>query len=519
MNSAVVVPPFRHFYATPRRQSALGARVVEGILTQHGVEVTFHDFAGRSRAGCILTLPDHLSHLRDFIVPHETGPVSFFTRYHRFGPSIEDCAVEICDSRPDVIFVACFAFCYAASAIELAEECRTRLPRCSIVMGGAGASVHPGYFLRSPAIDYVLTGEAETVLPPFLRFLRSSNETPGQVPNVWYREDRGIRASGVQQFGDSAIHVPISLWSPNSRRLIVRTAVSRGCPRTCRYCANHLVHGRALRTAGFESVDISLGRTGLETFDKQKHITVVLEDDNLLAAPDYTLELLALLRRRFREPDILFENGIDYLHLTPELVQRLVLAGVARFSLSLCSVDSETVRSQNRPHDADRYGAIVAALQHLGIPSVTYFICGLASDTRETIAASLAYLYSTPTLSGISLFYPVPGLADYADLTVFDEVHPSLCAGSSAWPWSGSLSTQTMVTAFRLSRYVNLCKKRYRSGVENTIVNKVQSERRLYTIVRCGERREIALVPEQDQELVRIFFRNASARVSRSGRH
>ena len=140
------------------------------------------------------------------------------------------------------------------------------------------------------------------------------------------------------------------------------------------------------------------------------------------------------------------------------------------------------------------YGLAPAELRE--IPSVTYFICGLEDDTVETVARNLAFLHSQPTVSGISLFYGIPGLSGLGPDDLFENISPRCCAGSSAYPWCRSLSTETLVTAFRLSRLVNLLKETSRDESEERLVRRILKERRLYTLERAphGERR---LVPKQ----------------------
>ena len=126
---------------------------------------------------------------------------------------------------------------------------------------------------------------------------------------------------------------------------------------------------------------------------------------------------------------------------------------------------------------------MLTLLERHAVPSISYFICGLSEDNPKTVSDTIIYLSGLPTRIGISLFYAVPGLPDFSDKSRFDTLSPKLCAGSSAYPWNGSLPTQTMITAFRLSR---LCNHLKQVNKTNPLINRIWREKRL---TRCNHTR------------------------------
>ena len=80
------------------------------------------------------------------------------------------------------------------------------------------------------------------------------------------------------------------------------------------------------------------------------------------------------------------------------------------------------------------------------------------------------------------MFYSVPGLPDFSDTAYFRNIAPGLLRGSSAYPWNSSLSTEELITAFRISRTLNLFKKREKTIQESILVEKNQKrEQTLYS--------------------------------------
>lgn len=102
------------------------------------------------------------------MIQGEVGPSSYFTTYKRFGPDYSSAAEAILANSPDIVFISCFAFCYALSTIRLAEELKKKkIKKIPIVLGGAGAAVFPEYFERTGLFDSVLKKEAEQAIPKF----------------------------------------------------------------------------------------------------------------------------------------------------------------------------------------------------------------------------------------------------------------------------------------------------------------------------------------------------------------
>jgi hypothetical protein len=82
---------------------------------------------------------------------------------------------------------------------------------------------------------------------------------------------------------------------------------------------------------------------------------------------------------------------------------------------------------------------------------------------------TISYLHGLKTSIGISLYYPVPGLADWQDKELFLKIPSFMCCGASAYPWNRSLGTKELVTAFRLARASNYIK--IHPGDKNNVSN------------------------------------------------
>jgi hypothetical protein len=240
---------------------------------------------------------------------------------------------------------------------------------------------------------------------------------------------------------------------------------------------------------------------------QKKAVFFNFEDDNLLFAPDYYLEVMGKIRSKFPSVRFLAENGIDYTLLSPDLAGRLIEAGMSGFNFTVVSLKDEILASQNRKSSLTHFETIVRHVSQLGIPVLSYYICGLKDDTKQDVVNVLSYLSKLPTLVGISMFYGIPNIPDFTDMALFDNLAPCLGNGSSAYPWNKTLSTTELVTAFRLSRYVNLVKYDRKTALEVQLIEKVKREGKLFTFVKEKKEVKIIEVPEYDKEMVRMFFK------------
>ncbi len=510
MRAVLIVPPFCDFYFTRHRFSSLGAHMVENLLSRIGLQVSLLNFPLLNTQGTRVELPDELSYLKPFLIEKETGKLSFFTSFRRFGPRLEQCIEMIESVRPEICFFSLFAFCYADDAIELAEKIKIKMPAVPNIFGGGGVAAYPGYFLKNAAIDYAFTGEAEAGLNQLLAELSQPQPDFRKVPNLVWKNNGSMCVSPVRSHVPGTEIEPVLVKTAEASRLIMfSTSLARGCPKSCDFCSSRLLFGDTLRTASLSRLEKLLSGFSVNNNCRGKQVIINFEDDNLLCDETFLRSSISLFQKYIPDIQFIAENGIDYSQLTRETCEWLLKNGMRKFNLSLASLDPEILLKRKRFLHLERYEEAVSFFAENGIPTITYFICGFKEDTLETTANNLSYLAYKQTLIGLSPFYPVPGLPGFENCSLFDKIPCSqLCAGSSIYPWNGSLSTETMITAFRLSRFINLMKNPRRTEKENQLLDIIANKRELHTMIKEKSGRErIAPVPKQDKELVKLFFK------------
>ena len=477
----IAIPSITDFYFTRHRHTSLGAIILRDMLTEHGYEVTLIDFPGEAKKTRQATLPENLAYLEPYLLPAERGPLSFFRAYRRLGPNPDRQAVRIDETRPDVVLLSCFAFAYAEDAIHLAQAVRARIAPVPIIAGGAGPSVHPEYFLDDTAIDTVVVGSAESALTPLLEALHSGRP---EMPRI-------IRA-------DLDARPPLRFVS-SIRNKTLTTVVTRGCPKRCRFCSVHLTEGAGFRR--LDALDFARRLKGLEV-DTPLEI-VNFEDDNLLFDESYLGELLSALRAYNPEVELRTENGLDPEYASDRVIELLSTFGMRQLNLSLATHHAGASASEHRIPVAEYLPGIVDKARECGVEVTIYWICGLLSDTPESVVDTLHFIASLGCSSGVSPFYAVPGLPDFYDTSIFPRPSAPVTKGSSLYPWNGSLTTRQLLTTFRLSRFINMRNSADCEG--NALIERCVREKRLYTIDGNNEMFPVP-VDTVDGEMVARFF-------------
>lgn len=478
MNITVVVPPVEDFYHSPMRSASLGAAAVMELLEFHGHQAVLVNGA-KTRKPKPIPPADQLSYLHQVIIPEEYGPLAFFTRRKRFGPDAASIAEAVRQTKPHLILISCFAYAYGDQAIETARACRGSMETVPIIMGGAGPSSFPGKFLGET--DAVLRGEAETTLPQLLSKI-SSDASREAVQAVSLQTS--CRPGPLDEVCPSEEIIPTCRYVYSEKRFRRFSAsLSRGCPLHCLFCSAEFSHGRPFRVPPLAKAVEKIEQI-IEQTPGSLPPALNIEDDNLAAAPEYLTGLLSALRQRY--PNITFtaENGIDYRFLSLSLAEKLISLGFRQFNLSAGIVSAQASKIMRRHQQLEHLQELCRFLTASGIPAVVYAIIGHPGDSSSHALETMRFLASLGVTAGISPFYAVPGIQGFTDAALFLDKDTCLCAGSSLYPWAGTLSTKEMVTLFRLSRLLNLGLNQHRTPEEDQLFGEILRTKKLHTFLK-----------------------------------
>jgi len=294
---------------------------------------------------------------------------------------------------PDIVAISVFTS-HFHNAMSYARFFKSVVPRAKVLVGGVHALIFPTETLRYiPDIDYCCVGEAEMVLPEFIRRLEANESLEGLLGLVW-RDGEEIRYAGPAPLclDLDATPFPARHLIPNhvyynfisTYRNYTVFNTSRGCPFRCIFCEAGGQKWRARSAANivaeFEQCYERYGIREIDIFDSSFTVdkSRVLEMCRLLEANGLSKKVFWNVRSRV--------DTID-----EELLEALKAGGCYRIFYGVESGDPEKLKILRKGIHLDRVERILKATRKAGISSFGYFLVGCPGETRETAQKTIDF--------------------------------------------------------------------------------------------------------------------------------
>ncbi len=277
----------------------------------------------------------------------------------------------------DIVFTSSMAI-QAASHDEVVR--RAHFFGKKVVAGGPFPTSYPE---RNKEADFLVTGEAEITLAPFLEDLLR-----GQPQRVYTESEvlKSGRVKGLVNGKPSLVHTPPPRWDLVSLDKYVSPAIqySRGCPFNCEFCDITELFGRFPRTKTpsqmIKEIE-AIYRTGHRGF-------VFLVDDNFIGNAKNVRQLMPELikwQQSHSYPfDFCTEASLNLAwNSNTSLLEDMVRAGFTQVFLGIESVDNDTLKSMNKNQNTAMSPLeAVRKIQKAGIEVTGGFIIG--SDAEKS---------------------------------------------------------------------------------------------------------------------------------------
>ncbi len=277
----------------------------------------------------------------------------------------------------------------AARAYEISAKFREQ--GVITVMGGIHATVLPEE--AGKYVDYVITGEGETVWNEFLNDFR--NNKAKKIYHGGILED--INESPIPRY--NLIDV--------KKDETVYMQTTRGCPHDCDFCVASKFFGRKYRA---KTVDRVIEEVALV---KQvwRNPFIIFADDNMFCNKKRSRQLVERLVdmkiRYFAQTDISIGEDIEFLNLIKKSGCEFLLIGFE----SLNPVELKKIDSAGWKHRQYlKYEEYIKKIQSTGIGIYGAFIIGLDSDTDDTISNLIDFINKNHLHTAqITILTPFPG--------------------------------------------------------------------------------------------------------------
>jgi radical SAM superfamily enzyme YgiQ (UPF0313 family) len=347
----------KHFGHMPNIQLLYVAAILEKL----GQEIAYFDIVGMGISNAALE-----ARLKSFD-PHLVGLSVFTSHFH--------------------------------SAKSWAAYLKSFLSEAKIILGGVHTSIFPTETLKYvPEADFACVGEAEMVLPEFIRLWEEKESLEGLQGLVWRNGDN-IQFAGFPELclDLDSVPFPARHLIPNHKYFHFISTLrnytvfnsSRGCPFHCIFCE---ASGTRWRARSAENVvsefEVCYEKYGIREID--------MFDSSFTVNKKRVLDICRLLIAKGLNKKIIWDVRSRVDAVDEEMLDALKEAGCYRIFYGIESGNSQILEKLRKGVDKGRIEQIIKKSDKLGISGFGYFLIGSPGETPETVRETIDFAKKLP---------------------------------------------------------------------------------------------------------------------------
>lgn len=183
---------------------------------------------------------------------------------------------------------------------------------------------------------------------------------------------------------------------------------SRGCPFSCTFCTNYMVHGKGFRPRSPENVlkeiDMLVNKYGV------KEINIL--DDNFTLIPGRAEKICDMLMERGYDLIWKCGNGIRADMVTQDLLVKMKRAGCYLLAFGVESGNPDVMKNIQKGETLDQIRKAVLWTKKAGIMTEGFFMLGNEGDTEKTMNETIEFAKELDLdIAQFQVFIPIPGSA------------------------------------------------------------------------------------------------------------
>ena len=319
---------------------------------------------------------------------------------------------------PDIVGLSVYTS-HFHNAINLAAYIKSILPKTKIILGGVHTLIFPVETLEyNRHVDYVCVGEAEMVLPEFIRRLQNGEGFEGLKGLVWRDGEQVKYAGPADECRDlDSVPFPARHLIPNekyynfisTRRNYTVFNTSRGCPFHCLFCE---AGGKKWRARSAENVVDEFE----ECHDKFGIREVDIFDSSFTINKERVLDICRDLIRRGLHKKMIWNVRSRVDTINEEMLDALKEAGCYRIFYGIESGNPVILQKLRKMADLKRMEEIVRRTDKAGISAFGYFLMGSPGETPQTVRETVDFAKKLPLDFAIfNCLTPFPKTALYEE--------------------------------------------------------------------------------------------------------
>jgi tRNA A37 methylthiotransferase MiaB len=310
--------------------------------------------------------------------------------------------------------------------LRIATALKEARPGCCVVLGGPQATTSADETLAAfPAVDVVVRGEGEPVLPALLDALASSADL-SSVPGISHRSGGRVERTPDPPLLDDLDSLPLAAYHlhPGLRHGgSFPLEVGRGCPFSCTFCSTSRFFGRRFRMRSADRIVkdmLTLHRTfGTRSFDLI-HDNFTVDRRRVVAF----CEAISAARAGFTWSCSSRTDSLD-----DDLVDLMWRSGCRGLFFGVESGSEALQRSIRKRLDLEQARARLRRVSHHKVTATVSLIVGFPDEGREDLRDTVGFYVDALKMDSlepqISLLSPLAGTplhARHRHELVLDEV-------------------------------------------------------------------------------------------------
>lgn len=218
--------------------------------------------------------------------------------------------------------------------LDLMEYVKLRLPGLTTVLGGPhGTYTDVVTIEKYPFIDIVSRGEGEKTTLQIINAITEGNSNFCDISGITFRKD-GVAVRNEDRDLICSKEIPSPDYSilPKDFNCLLTVMYARGCPYSCKFCAEGNIWRHKLRFRDPRIVAKEIQYVNNEWGQRVIHIC----DSEIDAAPKKLIELLDSIIELDLECKLTVNLRCDaYKRLTPELLKKMKKAGIVAYLIGV----------------------------------------------------------------------------------------------------------------------------------------------------------------------------------------
>lgn len=305
-----------------------------------------------------------------------------------------------------------------------------------VVIGGYHPTAVPELMLSYPQFDLVVRGEGEITMKELVE-----NRNAEDVLGISYKKNRKIihnedrpKISNLDNIPFPARHLRQYSYKANDGRTDYDVMISsRGCSGLCSFCCEPSMSQSHLRCRSPENIIEEIQE--MVKYHEESPLQVIFADPNFIGNPKRVSYLCDLLQKYDFNIEFSAMVRADSMARNPEIVKKMVEAGIVSFEMGIESPNSKDLKSTRKGVKTSVHKHAVQNIRENGGRPGGTFVIGLPDQTEEEIKTFPVYAKEIGlTAAAFGIATPFPGTEFYKELDKqnlifetnwdnFDEMH------------------------------------------------------------------------------------------------